>query len=56
LKGKEGDRMNAILSGCGYHLRKLLRGFSYALQNGLSMLVFKPLESFYRSIAYLRAF
>lgn len=25
LKGKEGDRINAILSGCGFNLRKLLR-------------------------------
>ena len=25
LKGQEGDRMNAILSGCGYNIRKLLR-------------------------------
>lgn len=27
LKGKDGDRMNAILSGCGFNLRKLLRAF-----------------------------
>jgi len=27
LKGKNGDRMNAILSGCGFNLRKLLRSF-----------------------------
>jgi IS5 family transposase len=25
LKGREGDRMNAILVGCGYNLRRLLR-------------------------------
>jgi IS5 family transposase len=25
LKGIEGDRMNAILSGCGFNIRKLLR-------------------------------
>jgi IS5 family transposase len=25
LQGKDGDRMNAILSGCGFNLRKLLR-------------------------------
>jgi IS5 family transposase len=25
LKGQEGDRMNAILVGCGYNLRRLLR-------------------------------
>ncbi len=25
LKGAEGDRINAILSGAGYNLRKLLR-------------------------------
>ncbi len=27
LQGKEGDRINAILSGCGYNMRKLLRAF-----------------------------
>jgi IS5 family transposase len=27
LKGKEGDRVNAILAGCGYNMRKLLRAF-----------------------------
>ena len=56
LKGKEGDRINAVLSGCGYNMRKLLRAFSYALQNWLSVLVFKPLESFYRLSADFRAF
>lgn len=25
LKGKEGDRINAILAGCGFNIRKLLR-------------------------------
>jgi len=27
LKGTDGDRMNAILAGCGFNLRKLLRSF-----------------------------
>jgi transposase, IS5 family len=27
LKGTEGDRVNAILAGCGFNLRKLLRSF-----------------------------
>jgi transposase, IS5 family len=27
LPGKEGDRINAILSGCGYNMRKLIRAF-----------------------------
>ena len=27
LKGKDGDRMNAILSGCAFNMRKLLRVF-----------------------------
>lgn len=27
LKGTTGDRMNAILAGCGFNLKKLLRGF-----------------------------
>ena len=27
LQGKDGDRMNAILAGCGFNLRKLIRAF-----------------------------
>lgn len=27
LKGKEGDRINAVLAACGYNMRKLLRAF-----------------------------
>ena len=27
LKGKDGDRVNAILAGCGFNLRKLMRSF-----------------------------
>jgi len=27
LQGKDGDRMNAILCGCGFNMRKLLRAF-----------------------------
>ncbi len=27
LQGSDGDRMNAILSGCGFNLRKLIRAF-----------------------------
>ena len=29
LQGKDGDRINAILSGCGFNLRKLLRAFFF---------------------------
>ena len=43
LKGQEGDRINALLAGCGFNLRKLLRAFSFALQNWPSGLVFKLL-------------
>jgi len=31
LKGVEGDRINAILSGCGYNLRKILRDLLFWL-------------------------
>jgi len=31
LKGKDGDRINAMLSGSGYNLRKLLRAFYFVL-------------------------
>jgi IS5 family transposase len=27
LKGADGDEMNAILSACGYNMRKLIRAF-----------------------------
>jgi IS5 family transposase len=27
LKGKEGDKINAVLDGCGYNIRKLLKAF-----------------------------
>jgi len=27
LKGTEGDQINALLAGCGFNLRKLLRAF-----------------------------
>jgi hypothetical protein len=27
LKGKQGDQLNAVLSACGFNLRKLLRAF-----------------------------
>jgi IS5 family transposase len=36
LKGADGDKMNAILAGCGFNLRKLLRAFIW--------LYFKELE------------
>jgi IS5 family transposase len=41
LQGAEGDRINALLAGCGFNLRKLLRAFSVALQNWLAGLLFK---------------
>ena len=47
LKGKEGDRINALLAGCGFNLRKLLRAFSCALQNWLSKIAFRPNPGFY---------
>jgi len=31
LKGEEGDKMNAILAGCGFNLRKLLRAILFWL-------------------------
>ena len=35
LKGKEGDRINAVLAAAGYNFRKLLRGLSPALKTWL---------------------
>ena len=34
LQGEDGDRMNAMLSGCGFNLRKLLRAFFLPLSRG----------------------
>jgi len=31
LLGRNGDRINAILSGCGYNMRKLLRAFLWSI-------------------------
>jgi len=35
LKGKDGDRMNAILAGCGFNLRKLLGAFFLLISHQL---------------------
>jgi IS5 family transposase len=35
LQGKDGDRMNAILSGCGFNFRKLLRAFFLSIFQSL---------------------
>jgi IS5 family transposase len=40
LKGKEGDRINAILAACGYNLRKLLRAFLFWLSKNRFPLCF----------------
>lgn len=55
LKGKEGDRINAILSGCGFNLRKLLRAFSFAPQNWFSEIVFKLLAGLQGPTSYFAA-
>jgi IS5 family transposase len=44
LQGEDGDRINAILSGCGFNLRKLLRAFFLSFfqrlfSNGLMVLI-----------------
>ncbi|MBC8548133.1 MAG: hypothetical protein H8D23_00645 [Candidatus Brocadiales bacterium] len=31
LHGREGDKINAILSGCGYNIRKLLKALLFCL-------------------------
>ena len=49
LKGKEGDKINALLVGCGFNLRKLLRAFSCALRTWLPQLPHCPIT---RSCGY----
>ena len=31
LKGEDGDKINAILAGCGFNIRKLLRAILFWL-------------------------
>ena len=38
LKGDEGDRLNAILAGAGYNMRKLIAAFLYALMEFIRFL------------------
>jgi IS5 family transposase len=40
LQGEDGDRINALLAGCGFNLRKLLRAFCCGLRHWLAGLVF----------------
>jgi len=46
LKGTDGDKMNAILAGCGFNFRKLLRAFIW--------LLFKELERLKSSLIRVR--
>ena len=49
LKGQGGDRLNALLAGCDFNLRKLLRTFAYAWQTWRSEVVSKLIAGLYRS-------
>jgi IS5 family transposase len=51
LKGKDGDRMNAILSGCGFNLRKLIRAFFLFL---FYRLIIGQLNNYYQKAMYPR--
>jgi len=48
LKGTDGDKMNAILAGCGFNFRKLLRAFIW--------LLFKELVRLKSSLLWVRLF
>jgi IS5 family transposase len=39
LKGREGDMINAILSGCGFNIKKLMRAFALAAEARSSFLL-----------------
>jgi IS5 family transposase len=45
LKGQEGDRMNAILVGCGYNLRRLLRHLFLILEWVMTIFRLSPIPS-----------
>jgi len=38
LHGKEGAHINAILSGCGYNMRKLIRAFFCSFLSGFFLI------------------
>ena len=40
LKGEDGDMINALLCGCGYNMRKLLRFFFMPILKMLKKLIF----------------
>ena len=42
LLGEDGDRMNALMMGYAFNLRKVLRGFYFYLFNRLSFFLQNP--------------
>ncbi len=48
LKGEDGDRINAILSGCGFNMRKLLSFLFVSLYNVLKRCSFQVLFEYYK--------
>jgi len=53
LKGDEGDRLNAILAGAGYNMRKLIAAFLYALmelKRFLQIRMFRNIKSLDMSV------
>ena len=45
LKGSDGDTMNALLCGCGYNMRKLIRFFFMRILKWLKNLLFSSFSA-----------
>lgn len=52
LKGTEGDKINAILCGCGYNMRKLLRAFIFSFFKRLFFPVWDLLKIEYVPVSF----
>jgi len=46
LKGKQGDRINALLSGCGFNFRKLIKAFFLPIFEALYYRIRKIVERY----------
>ena len=49
LKGTEGDRLNALLAGCGFNMRKLLAAFLWPAKLAFSNIVVRVI-TFHRAV------
>jgi len=53
LKGKEGDRINALLSACGFNMRKLLKAFFLSILADIYFAIKNVFDRFQRRNIFL---